>query len=66
VNDTPAAAPESAPYCLKCAHCRVTYEPAFPYACGLYGVKSRNLPSTEVFLSTGQHCFSFKLKPGLK
>jgi len=32
----------------------------------LFNVKSRNMPSMEVFLATGRHCFSFALKSGLK
>jgi hypothetical protein len=57
---------ERAPDCLKCVHFRVTWEPAFPRACDLFGVKCRNLPSHEVFVATGRHCPSFELKAGLK
>ena len=54
--------PSSAPDCFRCVHFKVTWEPAFPRACVLFGLKSRNLPAMEVFLSTGQHCFAFKDK----
>ena len=56
--------PTSAPDCLRCRHFKVTWEPAFPRACQLFGVKCRNLPSMEVFLSTGKHCFAFQVKEG--
>ncbi|GHU63221.1 hypothetical protein FACS189445_6460 [Spirochaetia bacterium] len=51
-----------APDCLKCVHFKVTWEPAFPRSCEVFGIKSRNLPSIEVFRATGQHCPSFSLK----
>ena len=55
--------PNYAPNCLICRHFKITWEPAFPRACLLFGIKCRTtLPSTEVFLSTGKHCFSFELK----
>ena len=60
--DPEATIPDRAPDCLKCRHFRVTWEPAFPRACTLFGIKCRNLPSMEVFLSNGKHCFSFEAK----
>jgi len=57
-SDTPDI-PDRAPDCFKCRYFRVTWEPSFPRACTLFGVKTRNLPSMEVFLSAGKHCFSF-------
>ena len=56
--------PDRAPDCLRCGHFRVTWEPAFPRACTLFGLKCRNLPSMEVFLSTGKHCFTFEARDG--
>ncbi|MCL2601424.1 MAG: hypothetical protein FWD91_01275, partial [Treponema sp.] len=56
--------PASPPNCLICRHFKITWEPAFPRACLLFGVKCRTLPSAEVFLSTGKHCFSFEPKGG--
>jgi hypothetical protein len=56
----------AAPNCLKCANFRITWEPAFPRSCLVFGVKSRNLPSLDVFAATGRHCPSFELKLGLK
>ncbi|MDR0473060.1 MAG: hypothetical protein LBH43_05270 [Treponema sp.] len=58
--------PTQAPNCLQCCHFRITWEPAFPRACSVFGIKSRNLPSMEVFLAAGKHCFKFELKEGLK
>jgi hypothetical protein len=55
--------PDKAPDCRRCKHYKVTWEPSFPHACTLFGVKCRNhLPSMEVFLSAGKHCFSFQQK----
>jgi hypothetical protein len=54
--------PDHAPDCLRCRHFKITWEPSFPRACLLFGVKCRNLPSMEVFLSTGKHCFAFETK----
>jgi hypothetical protein len=62
-NSTP---PAKAPDCLRCRYFRVTWQPALPRSCLVFGIKCRNLPSMEVFLSTGKHCFAFKEKAGLK
>lgn len=55
-----------APNCLKCAHFKVSWDPQFPRSCVIFGIKTRFLPSTEVFKATGYHCPSFVLKPGLQ
>jgi hypothetical protein len=54
------------PDCLKCVHFRITWEPAFPRRCVIFGIKCRNLPSVEIFLSTGSHCPSFAVKESFK
>ena len=54
--------PDKAPDCLRCRHFKVTWEPAFPRSCLLFGIKCRNLPAMEVFLSTGKHCFAFEAR----
>ena len=64
MNDDPNT-PNRAPNCLICRHFKITWEPAFPRACLLFGVKCRTLPSAEVYLSTGKHCFAFQVKEGL-
>ena len=51
-----------APDCFRCRHFKITWELAFPRACMLFGIKCRNLPTMEIFLSTGQHCFAFERK----
>jgi hypothetical protein len=52
--------PDRAPDCFRCRHFKITWDPSFPYSCRIFGFKGRGrLPSTEVFLSTGKHCFSF-------
>jgi hypothetical protein len=58
--------PDRAPECLQCGHFEVSWDPSFPRACRLFGIKSRNQPSMEVFLSTGKHCFAFEAREGLK
>ncbi len=57
---------ERAPDCLSCLHFRVTWDPSFPRSCTVFGIKSRNLPSWEVYAANGRHCPSFSRKPGLK
>jgi hypothetical protein len=57
---------DKAPNCLKCLHFRITWIPAFPRACEVFGIQCKNIPSYEVYAATGKHCPSFVLKPGLK
>ncbi|AEJ20663.1 hypothetical protein Spica_2562 [Gracilinema caldarium DSM 7334] len=54
-----------APDCLKCVYFRVSWDPAFPRLCTVFGIKTKHLPSIEVFQATGHHCPSFMLKKGL-
>ena len=53
--------PSAAPNCLKCLHFRITWEPAFPRSCEVFGVKCASLPSVEVRRATGQRCPAFEL-----
>lgn len=46
--------------CFGCAHLVTTYERSFPYACRLMGMKSRALPSIEVFKATGEECRGYE------
>ncbi|RDG32717.1 hypothetical protein DV872_07340 [Oceanispirochaeta sp. M1] len=48
------------PDCLKCEHFFVTWDPAFPRGCRVFGIKSRQIPSLEVKKATGRQCPSFK------
>jgi hypothetical protein len=63
IPDPPSEAniPDRAPDCRRCGHFKITWDLSFPYSCSLFGFKCRgNLPSAEVFLSTGKHCFSYE------
>jgi len=51
-----------APNCLKCVHFKVSWDPLFPYSCVIFAIKSRFMPSLEVFRSTGNNCPSFQKK----
>ena len=55
--------PSRAPNCLACKHFIVTWEPDYPRGCGVFGIKTRNLPSLEVFAATGKHCPAFEPIP---
>jgi len=61
-----ADAPDRAPDCLKCINFRVSWDPHFPRSCTVFGVKSRELPSVEVFRATGRHCPAYERKEGVK
>ena len=54
------------PNCLKCVHFKITWDPAFPRACEIFGFKGQNLPSMEVLSATGKPCPAFVLKEGLR
>ncbi|MDR1058536.1 MAG: hypothetical protein LBL43_03225 [Treponema sp.] len=54
------------PRCFLCVHFRVSGDPRFPRSCGMFRIKCRNLPSQEVFLSTGKSCPAFERKEYLK
>ncbi len=48
--------------CLRCKHFAVTWDPKFPRSCRLYGFKTRNMPSAEVFRNTGTPCLGYEKK----
>ena len=48
--------------CFACDHFSITYNKGFPYGCGAMGFKSRNMPSREVYSSSGIECQSFAPK----
>lgn len=62
VSTEESASPSRAPDCLVCAYFRVTWDPDFPRACDVFGIKTRQLPSLEVFAATGRHCPAFERK----
>ncbi|MCL1931710.1 MAG: hypothetical protein FWF55_07830 [Treponema sp.] len=45
--------------CLKCVHYKVSWDPAFPHSCTVFGIKSRFMPALEVFRAAGNNCPSF-------
>ncbi|MFW5729863.1 MAG: hypothetical protein ACOCYG_09380 [Spirochaetota bacterium] len=55
-----------APNCLKCRHYRVTWDPAFPRGCEIFGIKSKRMPSIVVKETTGHHCPGFVQNPKVK
>jgi hypothetical protein len=55
-----------APDCLKCAYFRVSWDAAFPRACEIFELKSREMPSVLVQNATGRTCPAFQLKDGLR
>jgi hypothetical protein len=57
---------QKAPNCLTCTYFKVSWDPAYPRSCTVFGIKTRNMPSAEVFAATGIHCPSYERKPGLK
>jgi hypothetical protein len=57
--------PDRPPNCLACMHFKVTWDPNFPRSCVKFGIKSRNLPSVEVYAATGRHCPVFLKRPGV-
>jgi len=52
----------SMPNCLKCVYFKVSWDPAHPHACTIFGIKSRLMPALEVFRATGNNCPSFREK----
>lgn len=64
---TPSLAPvvltEGAlPSCWQCRHMGITYEAHQPYLCRAMGIKTRALPSIEVFRADGRPCQGFTPK----
>ena len=52
---------ESSPgSCMKCTHHVITHDKRFPYACGVMGFKSRQLPQREILAITGEHCLAYE------
>lgn len=48
--------------CMKCKHYHVTFDPASPRGCRLYGFKSSLMPYVLVKQSTGKDCAAFEEK----
>jgi len=47
------------PNCMKCVHYKVSWDPLLPNACEVFEIKSRLMPSVEVFRIVGENCPSF-------
>jgi hypothetical protein len=58
--------PSHLPNCLKCAYYKVSWDPALPHSCEIFSIKSRLMPSLEVFRSAGSNCPTFRLKNGVQ
>jgi hypothetical protein len=54
------------PNCRKCVHFKISWDPALPNSCTVFSIKSRFMPSLEVFRSAGENCPSFRQKEGLQ
>jgi len=54
------------PNCLKCAYYKVSWDPARPHACEVFEIKSRLMPSVEVFNNAGGNCPSYCLKEAFR
>jgi len=48
--------------CHKCDHYYVTWDKHFPHGCNAMKFKSKQLPSTVVFVSSNIECLLFKKK----
>lgn len=57
---------DQAPPCRKCEFFYVTWDPAFPWGCKMFGLKTAGIPAIEVRNATGRHCPSFRKNPKLK
>ncbi|MFW5747715.1 MAG: hypothetical protein ACOCX6_02840, partial [bacterium] len=55
-----------APNCLKCRYFSVSWDSRYPRSCAVFGIKSKRLPSLEVFRATGRHCPAFEKSPKIK
>ncbi|HIP06366.1 MAG TPA: uracil-DNA glycosylase [Mariprofundaceae bacterium] len=52
--------------CRQCQHYYITWDAAFPYGCKAFALKSKALPSQEVFVASGKSCVKFIEKSGVK
>ena len=48
--------------CFKCRFFYVTWDPQHPNGCKAMGFKTKQLPSTVVFQSSGKPCEAYKEK----
>jgi len=48
--------------CRKCKHFFITWDPKNPYGCRIFGMKTKQMPSVEVFATSGKECLKFQKK----
>ncbi len=48
--------------CFDCKYFSITWNANFPRACSMFGFKGKELPSQQVFRTTGEKCPSFQKK----
>ncbi|MCA1064356.1 uracil-DNA glycosylase (plasmid) [Rossellomorea sp. AcN35-11] len=48
--------------CYKCKFFKVTWNPHYPRACGAYGFKGKELPSSFIVKASGEPCKQFTPK----
>jgi hypothetical protein len=48
--------------CRKCKHFFITWDPKNPYGCKAFGIKSKRIPSVEIYLTSGKECLKFQKK----
>jgi len=61
-DPTPGGYRPAPPNCIKCVYYKVSWDPLRPNACEAFEIKSRLMPSVEVYNSAGGNCPSFRLK----
>ncbi|MFO7448341.1 MAG: hypothetical protein R6W90_18420 [Ignavibacteriaceae bacterium] len=52
--------------CRKCKYFIITWDSKRPYGCIAFGMKTRQMPSIEVYKSSGRECLKFEAKPPAK
>ena len=50
------------PNCYNCHYFYITWDKKFPYGCKGFGMKSKRLPSVDVFISSSEECRLFSVK----
>jgi len=48
--------------CRKCKHFAITWDSQKPYGCKAFGIKSKQMPSIEVYYASGRDCLKFEAK----
>lgn len=48
--------------CRKCKHFFITWDPNNPYGCKSFGIKTKQMPSIEVYVTSGKECLKFQKK----